>query len=306
MTIRRHFLRVASLLTAGLPAQSCAQKSWGQPALGGDAAPSKAEHFERRAAQIEAASGGRLGIVVLDTETGARYGHRGDERFPLCSTFKALAAALVLARVDLGLERLDRRVQVPVAGLLSNSPATKRHAGGAPMTMAQLCEAAVTLSDNTAANLLLRSFGGPAALTAYARSLGDTTTRLDRRELALNTAIAGDPRDTSSPAAMLADLRALATGPALSRASREQLVAWLVANKTGGARLRAGLPPGWRVGDKTGSGDNGTTNDLAVLWPPGRAPVFVACYLTGSTVDADARNQALADVGRLTASLVAA
>jgi beta-lactamase class A len=183
-----------------------------------------------------------------------------------------------------------------------NSAITKDRAGGEGMTLGELCEAAMIVSDNTAGNLLLAALGGPAGLTAYARSLGDTVTRLDRIEPELNEAIPGDPRDTTSPAAMLADLRTLVLGDALSASSRELLTQWLIGNKTGDTRLRAGLPKGWRVGDKTGAGEHGTTNDVGIIWPPGRAPVLVAIYLTGTPQGGDQRNATLAAVGRAVAA----
>jgi beta-lactamase class A len=179
---------------------------------------------------------------------------------------------------------------------------TKDHAGGPGLTLAELCEAAMTVSDNTAGNLLLASLGGPAGLTAYARSLGDQTTRLDRIEPDLNEALPGDPRDTTTPAAMLANLKTLVLGNVLSAGSRERLTGWLLGNKTGGARLRAGIPDNWRVGDKTGSGERGTTNDVGAVWPAGREPVIVSIYLTGTDATAEARNGTLAAVGRAVAS----
>jgi beta-lactamase class A len=252
--------------------------------------------------RIEAAIGGRLGVAVLDTETGGRASHRADERFPMCSTFKLLAAAAVLARVDSGKEHLDRRVQFEDGDIVPNSPITKDHAGESGMSLEGLCAAAITVSDNTAGNLLLASLGGPAGLTAYARSLGDEMTRLDRIEPDLNEAIPGDPRDTTTPAAMLADLHVLCLGAALSEKSRDQLTSWMLGNKTGGNRLRAGLPEGWRVGDKTGAGERGTTNDVGIIWPPERAPVLIAAYLTETAAPGPDRNAALAAVGRAIAS----
>jgi beta-lactamase class A len=261
-----------------------------------------AETLSSELARLERESGGRLGVAVLDTLTGAQAGHRADERFPMCSTFKLLAAAAVLARVDAGQERLDRLVKFDVSDAVVNSPATKDRAGSAGMSLEELCEAAVTLSDNTAGNLLLAALGGPAGLTAYARSLGDTVTRLDRIEPELNEAMPGDPRDTTSPAAMLSNVRTLVLGNALSAQSRDRLTGWLVGNKTGDARLRAGLPNTWRVGDKTGSGERGTTNDVSIVWPPGRAPIVVSAYLTGTSAPAAQRNATLAGVGRAVAS----
>src|SRR5262245_27699162 len=232
------------------------------------AAGNFAERLGGDIVRVETESGGRLGVAVLDTLTDARFGHRADERFPMCSTFKLLAAAAILARVDAKQERLDRRVEFAAADVVVNSPVTKDHVGAPGMSLEELCEAAMTMSDNTAGNLLLASLGGPQGLTAYTRSLGDTVTRLDRIEPELNEATPGDVRDTTTPAAMAANLRALALEKALSAVSREQLVRWLIGNKTGDTRLRAGLPAGWRVGDKTGSGERGTTNDVGVFWPP--------------------------------------
>jgi beta-lactamase class A len=263
------------------------------------ALPALADDASSALADLERRVGGRLGVAALDTASGREVGHRGEERFPLCSTFKFLAAALVLARVDRGLERLDRRVIYSDKDLVTYSPVTKDHVGPGGLSMAEICEAAVTLSDNTAGNLMLASFGGPPGLTAYARTLGDVLTRLDRIETELNEATPGDPRDTTTPNAMLGDMQRLLVGDALSVDSRRQLAGWLLASKTGAKRVRAGLPSDWRVGDKTASGNNGTANDIAIAWPPGRAPILVAVYFTGSTISDEARNAVIADAGRI-------
>jgi beta-lactamase class A len=255
---------------------------------------------------LERRHGGRLGVSILDMASGERAGHRADERFPMCSTFKFLAAAQVLARVDRGEEELQRRVIFASKDLVTYSPMTEKHVGAPGMTLAELCHATITLSDNTAGNLLLDSFGGPAGLTAFARSLGDNVTRLDRRETELNEAIPGDPRDTTTPAAMLDDMRRLLLGDALSPASRKQLGDWLLANTTGGSRLRAGLPGDWRVGDKTGTSDNGinnASNDIAIAWLSDRAPLLVTAYYAEATAPQETRNAVLAEVGRIAAGL---
>jgi len=252
-------------------------------------------------ADLERRHGGRLGVAILDTAGTRLVAHRGDERFPLCSTFKFLAAAFVLARVDRKEESLTRRIVYARDYLVPYSPVTEKHVGGDGLTVGEICEAAVTLSDNTAGNLLLDSFGGPVGLTAYMRSLDDGITRLDRREPALNEAKPGDPRDTATPVTMLEALRKTVLGTALSTASREQLTAWLVANKTGEKRLRAGVPKGWRVGDKTGAGERNATNDIAVIWPPGRAPIVVTAYYVEARATDGERSAVLADVGRLAA-----
>ena len=297
MITRRRFAQsaCAALIGYGLAGRSNESRAAGgsSDGLAGDLA------------KIEGESGGRLGVAVLDTGTGGRWGHRADERFPMCSTFKLLAAAAVLARVDAGRERLDRRIRFEAGDVVPYSPITKDRAGGPGMSLDELCEAAMTVSDNTAGNLLLASLGGPAGLTAYARSLGDEVTRLDRIEPDLNEARPGDPRDTTSPAAMLSNLRTLVLGDALSAGSKDRLTTWLLGNKTGDTRLRAGLPKTWRVGDKTGSGEMGTTNDVGVVWPPGRAPVLVTAYLTATSATGEQRNATLAAVGWAVAAAVA-
>jgi len=252
--------------------------------------------------RIEAEIGGRLGVAVLDTGSGAALGYRADERFPMCSTFKFLAAAAVLAEADAGRLRLEERVRLKAGDLVSHSPVTKGRVSGDGMTLAELGEAAVTRSDNTAANLLLGKVGGPAGLTAFARSIGDPMTRLDRIEPAMNKVVTGDPRDTTTPAAMLGNLRVLVLGDRLSPASRERLTTWLLGNKTGALRVRAGVPGDWRVGDKTGSCAEGSTNDIAVAWPPGRPPLIISTYLTETSAPLERRSAALAAVARAVAS----
>jgi beta-lactamase class A len=276
----------------------------GGPALWVGMAEAAARDAELRkaVAALERRQGGRLGVAIADTAAGKPFAYRGDERFALCSTYKFLAAAFVLARVDGKQESLSRRVGYSKNDLVAYSPITGQHAGGG-LTVGELCQAAVTLSDNTAGNLLLDSFGGPAALTAYLRSLGDKVTRLDRRETALNENKPGDPRDTTTPLAMLETMQNLVLGTALSASSRAQLAAWLVACKTGDKRLRAGVAKGWRVGDKTGGGGNNATNDVAVIWPPGRAPLIVTAYYTGASASNDERDAVLAEVGRLAAAV---
>ncbi|HTR08270.1 MAG TPA: class A beta-lactamase [Paraburkholderia sp.] len=300
ITRRRFTMTMLGGAIAGVAARAFAAGAVASPQR--DAAPAGA--LEKQLAAIEAQVGGRLGVAILDTAGGQARGWRMHERFPMCSTFKFLLASAVLARKDRGDEDLARRIVYSPAQVVAWSPVSGPHAGRDGMTVAGLCEAALTHSDNTAANLLLESIGGPAAVTTFARSLGDTVTRLDRNEPTLNEAVEGDPRDTTTPAAMLADMRDLLLGKQLAAASREQLIAWLVANQTGDARLRAGLPKDWRVGDKTGTGDRGTANDIAIIWPTGRAPILVATYLTGATHASPAqRDAAIAKVGALAAQI---
>nr|AIA18098.1 ClassA_beta_lactamase [uncultured bacterium] len=224
----------------------------------------------------------------------------------MCSTFKALAAALVLVRVDEGEEKLDRRIKFSKKELVSGSPVTQARVGEPGMTVAELCDAAVTRSDNTAGNLLLASFKGPAALTAFCRTLGDDVSRLDRIETELNYHDRSDDiRDTTTAAVMLENLRKLLFTDILSGGSRSQLVAWLITSKTGDARLRAGLPKSWLVGDKTGTnGDKyGNANDIAVIWPPDRAPIIVTAYCEIPSIPADERDAVIADIGRIASEI---
>ena len=254
---------------------------------------------------LERTQGGRLGVSILDVASGRRLDYRGGERFPMCSTFKWIAAALVLARVDRGDEQLDRRVAISQSDLLAYAPGTEKHVGSDGMSMAELCHAAVTLSDNTAANLMLASSGDPQGFTDFVRSIGDRVTRLDRIEPDLNEGTPGDPRDTTSPVAMLGTLRKLVLGDTLSSTSRDQLTDWLVANTTGDHALRAGLPTSWRIGDKTGSSSAGISNDVAIAWPTRGGPLLIAAYYAESKGDGKARSVVLAEVGRIAASFFA-
>jgi beta-lactamase class A len=263
------------------------------------AAQDRRRQIRHGLARLERKHGGRLGVAVLDANT--IIARRGDERFALCSTCKFLAAAFVLSRVDRNEESLTRRIVYSRDYLVPYSPFTEKHVGEVGLTVGEICEAAMTLSDNTAGNLLFDSFGGPAGLTAYMRSLGDGVTRLDRREPELNEAVPGDPRDTTTPVAMLEIMRKTVLGTALTIPSRKQLIAWLIGNKTGDKRLRAGIPKGWQVGDKTGSGAYNVTNDIAVTWPPDRAPVIVTAYYTEARASDDQRDALLSEVGRLVA-----
>lgn len=254
---------------------------------------------------LEAQAQGRLGVCIVDTASGQEWGWREDERFMMLSSFKLLVSALVLHRVDQGLDTLQRRIAYPKSALLPWSPVTEKHADGAGMTLGELCAATITTSDNAAANLILQSYGGPAALTAYLRQLGDTVTRLDRNEPTLNRPSENGLLDTTSPRAMTASMQTLLIGNALSPASRQQLRAWLLANTTGGKRLKAGVPSDWLVGDKTGT--NATdANDIGILIPPQRAPLLVSAYLADSRAPAAVKDACLAQVAAWAAKHIAA
>jgi len=260
---------------------------------------SQAESAAARIAEIEERTGARIGVAALDTGSGKRLDHRSEDRFPMCSTFKFLAAAAVLKRVDDGQEKLDRFISYGAKDILEYAPVTKAHLKDGGMTLGALCAATIEQSDNTAGNLLLDVIGGPKALTNFARAIGDGRTRLDRKEPELNSAIPGDERDTTTPAAMCADLQRLLLGNVLSESSRHQLEDWLQHNETGALMIRAGVPKTWTVGDKTGRGANEATNDVAIVRPPGRAPILVAVYSIGSTSSADDRSAIVAEAARV-------
>jgi beta-lactamase class A len=220
----------------------------------------------------------RIGVYALDTGTGKTLAHRADERFLLCSTVKALTAAAILKLSTQQPGLLDKIIHYPPSELLlPHAPVTSQHLQDG-LSVSALCEAAMDHGDNTAANLLLGVLGGPSAVTAFARSLGDPVTRLDRTEPTLNDGSAGDERDTTTARRIGADLRALVLGDALGASQRKTFTRWLTGSATGGALIPSGFPTGWRIGHKSGSGDNGEVNDIAVIWPPKRAPFIVAVY----------------------------
>jgi beta-lactamase class A len=268
--------------------------------LAGNAASAENDAANRIAA-IEARMGGRIGVAALDTGSRKRLECRTEERFPMCSTFKFLAAAAVLKRVDEKQENLGRFVPYGATEILEYAPVTKEHLKEGGMALGALCEAAIAQSDNTAGNLLLDTIGGPAGVTKFARSLGDRITRLDRKEPELNSAIPGDERDTTTPGSMLGDMTRLLTDNVLSQSSRRQLEDWLQENKTGASMIRAGVPTNWIIGDKTGRGANGAMNDIAIMRPPNRAPVLLAIYSVGSTATANDRAAAIAEAAKIVA-----
>ncbi|MBB3219337.1 class A beta-lactamase [Pseudoduganella umbonata] len=260
--------------------------------------PAFAKNATGSFAAIERDLKGRLGVAVIDTATGTASGHRLDERFPMCSTFKALLAAQALARDAREPGFAERRLRYAKADLVGHSPVTGKHVDTG-MTVAELCAATVQYSDNAAANTLMKELGGPAGLTAFMRGIGDTTFRLDRWELELNTAIPGDERDTTTPLAMARTLQKLVLGDALPAPQRQRLKQWLVGNTTGDRRIRAAVPANWQVGDKTGTGAYGVTNDIGIVFPPGRAPLVVVVFTHQPDKDADSREDVVVAGARL-------
>ena len=288
--VRRRLLQFASALPLGWLAR--AETSFASDSTTTD-----------RLAALEASFGGRLGVYALCGDGALAVGYRESERFPMCSTFKVLLVGAVLDRSARDARLMSQRIDYAADALVTYSPVTEQHVGSG-MTVDALCAAVITYSDNTAANLLLRRVGGPAAVTRYARSLGDRYFRLDRWETALNSAIPGDARDTTTPAAMTQTLRRLVLGDALAPAQRTQLQAWLRGNTTGDTRIRAGVPAGWVVGDKTGTGAYGSTNDIAVVWPPARPPLVMAIYTTQHVANAKSRADVVAEAASIVADWV--
>jgi beta-lactamase class A len=256
--------------------------------------------------QLERSIGGRLGVALLDTGSGQITGHRLSERFAMCSTFKLPLAGAILREVDQGRLRRDQWVGYGPADMVAHAPITAQHLERGGMEVAALAEATQTTSDNPAANLLLKLLGGPAGFTAILRAAGDTTTRLDRFEPQLNVVTGQDLRDTTTPSAMARTTAHMLTGDWLSAHSREALIGWMVATATGKLRIRAGLPTEWRAGDKTGTATapnmRDKYNDVAIVWPPGKAPLVITAFLETRYSRKEMRDEdqaVLAEVGRI-------
>ncbi len=247
--------------------------------------------------RLESEVGGRIGVVLQ--HTGSEWGieHREDERFPMASTFKALLCGAVLSRVDRGEESLDDLVTYKATELVSYSPVTKNHVASG-MSVGQLCEATVTMSDNTAANLLLKRVDGSEGLTRFLRGLGDRVTRLDRNEPALNEAKHGDSRDTTTPSAVLKTLDRLLFEDVLLPSSRAQLQQWMVDDKVADELIRKHLPKGWRIADKSGGGQNGSRGIISVIWPETGKPYLASVYMMGSDASFRQRNAVIAAIGK--------
>ncbi|WP_434524881.1 class A beta-lactamase [Photorhabdus asymbiotica] len=252
----------------------------------------------KQLAELENSTKGRLGVTLINTANGQEINYRGDERFPFCSTFKLIVVAAVLHKSMSQSELLAKHINYSETDLLSYAPIARKHLNQG-MSVTQLCAATLQYSDNTAANLLIKELGGIEAVNHFTQSLGDHTFRLDRWEPDLNSAIPDDHRDTTTPAAMAASVKKIVFGEVLAELQRDLLIDWLKGNTTGDASIRAGVPTGWVVGDKTGGGDYGTTNDVAILWPPKGAPVILAVYFTQPQKDAESRRDVLASATRL-------
>jgi beta-lactamase class A len=302
-----HGTMQAAAASGGAPAGAeAAQADGGKHAhSGGDAAAKRYANGDaaKRLAALEKREGGRLGVEAWDTGTDRRIQHRNDERFGMCSVFKFLAAGAILKRVDEGTEHLDRRIEFGAGDLMEYAPVAKEHVKEGALTLGEACAAAVQWSDNTAANMMLKVLGGPAAVTAFIRSTGDQVTRLDNIEPALNVVLQGEVHDTTTAASMVGLLNSVVLGKVLSAESRARLEGWMLDAKVGEHRLPAGVPEGWRIAHKTGTWDD-QANDVGIIWPPNRSPIIVAALYYRKGTRQKQRENVLAEVARIvTASL---
>jgi beta-lactamase class A len=262
------------------------------------AAPARAQDL-RTLAGYEQQTGGKIGVYAENLKSGKKIAWRAGERFVMCSTFKASLTALTLSRVERGKEDLDRSIAYTAADLQDfYAPVAKQNLAKGHMSVAEMCEAAVEYSDNACANLLLASAGGPAALTDFWRSTGDGISRLDHNEPVLNRSKPGDPHDTTTPMAMAGNLRRFLLGNVLSAQSRERLLNWMIACKTGVNRLRGGLPAAWQIADKTGNNGSDAAGDIAMVWPAPDMPIVVCVYTQGGTPSAVQLEAVFGDIGR--------
>ncbi len=264
---------------------------------------------DRLLAEVERIEGrldARVGFAAHDLETGQRWEYNADQLFAMSSTFKTLACASLLQRVDEGSEQLERRVKVSASDIVTYSPVTESYVDNREISLFELCEATMTTSDNTAANLILQAIGGPQAVTEFVRGLGDSVTRLDRWETELNEAVPSDERDTTTPNAMVNNLEHLLVGNGLSAHSKNQLREWLVSNEVADGLFRSRIPDEWIIGDRTGAGGFGSRSITAVMWPPQREPIIVAFYITETDASFEDRNAAIAEVGSVIRDVVEA
>jgi beta-lactamase class A len=284
MLTRRELLAIAAAASISCPARA-------------------AERADKAFKRIQQRVGGRLGVHVLDSQSGKRIGIDEDSRYAMASTFKLPLAAALLWQVDRKAFGLEREMPIAKTDLLHHSPAVeaKLATGATGMSIRELCAAAVVSSDNAAANILLKGIGGPPALNQFFRSLGDTVTRVDRYEPDLSSNLPGDPRDTTTPRAIVGLMLKMFTQDSLSLPSRALLIDWMASSRTGLERVRAGLPKTWTPGDKTGTAENGGFNDLVIAYPPERRPIFIAVFMSESKLPVQELNAAHAEIGAIVA-----
>ena len=256
--------------------------------------------YQAKFTQLESSTNGRLGVMAINTANNQQLEYRGNELFPFCSTGKVMVVGAILKASESNTQLMQRQLHYSKQDTESSgyAPITKQHIADG-MNVSALSQAAIAYSDNGAMNQLLQLLGGPQAITSYARSLGDNKFNLVRTEPQLNTAIPNDERDTTTPAAMALSLQKLGLGTALDKKQQTRLQEWLKANTTGDKRIRAGVPKGWTVGDKTGTGSYGTTNDIAVIWPPHAKPIVLVVYFTQNKKDAKPNDQVIAQATKI-------
>ncbi|WHZ02884.1 class A beta-lactamase [Neobacillus sp. YX16] len=255
-----------------------------------------APHIHREFAELESKFDARLGVYAIDTSTNRTVSYRPNERFAYASTYKALAAGALLQHYSI--DQLDELVTYKSEDIVSYSPVTELHVDTG-MTLWEVIEAAVRYSDNTAGNLLLEKLGGPEGFETTLRQIGDNVTQVDRYEPDLNSAVPGDKRDTSTPKSLATSLQAFAVSDFLPTEKRKILTDWMRGNTTGDALIRAGAPTGWEVDDKSGAGSYGTRNDIAIVWPPNRAPIVIAVLSSRSTQNAAYDNALVAEAAKV-------
>lgn len=289
-SLARTYPLFLSLLTSSLGAQGYAHPA--------DNNTNSISHFQKKISELERSADGRIGLSALNTSNQAILQHRAQEPFPFCSTSKFMVAAAILKKSESNPQFLDKTITYKKSDLAPYSPATEKHLD-AGMTVGELSHAAMTLSDNTAMNLLIQELGGVKNITHFARSIENKSFRLDRTEPTLNNVTPGDLRDTVTPEDMGKSLYELGLGTALKTPQRNQLQTWLKQNTTGDKRIRAGTPSTWVVGDKTGGCDYGTTNDIAIIWPKHCDPIVISIYFTQNKKSAKWRDDIIEKTTRL-------
>lgn len=256
-----------------------------------------ANNIVKKIKEVESELGARVGVSIVDTTSNNLWNYEGDTRFPLMSTFKTLACAKLLFDVEKGKQSLDTSVVITSNSLINWSPVTEKLVGQS-YSLKQACSAAMTMSDNTAANIILAGINGPKSLTKFMQSIGDNVTRLDRIEPELNEALEGDKRDTTTPNAMVKSLHKLLFGDVLSQPSKTQLTQWMIDSKVTDSLLRSVLPNSWLIADKSGSGGFGSRGITAVVWPQSGSPIIISIYLAQTKATFTQRNKAIADIGK--------
>jgi beta-lactamase class A len=255
-------------------------------------------NIQKNLSDLEKSAHGRLGISAIDTNNNYQIEYKDNERFAFCSVNKVIGVSAILKQNMKDKNLLQQKIKYQKKDIVDYSPITEKNAAR-EMTISELCAAAIKYSDNTAINLLMKKLGGLDAVNRFARSIGDNQFRIDRWEPELSTAIPGDIRDTTTPLAMTTSFQKLTYGDVLAAPQHDLLITWLLENTTGNERIRAGVPKNWSVGDKTGTGEYGTTNDVAIIWPTNCKPIIMTIFFTQPIKSAKKRNDVLAKAAHL-------